>query len=127
MKYSDRDQLIAECTEHASVQIDLHFSAIAEEFELEFGDITPGQALRVGEIIADLAKVSADFVEQNTIEEFDEEMFEEAFAEWLLDGNVIKCMGKDGTYYSTQDTMYNNRFNNVDALKDYFNSEFYSA
>jgi hypothetical protein len=46
---------------------------------------------------------------------------QESFDFWMEDGNVIK--NADGTY-STQDAMYRNRLENMDALKQYFYNEF---
>jgi DNA repair protein RadC len=46
---------------------------------------------------------------------------QESFDFWMEDGNVIK--NSDGTY-STQDSMYRNRLENMDALKEYFYNEF---
>ncbi|MFT6841813.1 MAG: hypothetical protein ACI8Q1_000227 [Parvicella sp.] len=46
---------------------------------------------------------------------------EEDFLKWKSDGNV--SLNKDGTY-STQDAMWKNKLNGIDALKDYYIREF---
>ena len=51
--------------EHVSVHVDLIFSCIAEEYELEFGDVTPNQLQRVEQIELLLTELMSEYVEQN--------------------------------------------------------------
>ena len=54
------------CRQHVESQLDLHFCSIAEDFDVESGDITPEQALRLDEIVDLLSELSVEFVIQNT-------------------------------------------------------------
>ena len=60
------DEIHDECSQHVDVQLDLLFQAIAEEFDVESGDITPCQSMRLSEIARQLTGLSVEYVMQNT-------------------------------------------------------------
>ena len=47
------------------VQLDFVFDVIADEFELEFGDITPHQAIALSKIGDQLTELLQEYVNQN--------------------------------------------------------------
>ena len=59
------DEIYGDCSHHVDVQLDLHFQSIAEEFDVESGDITPCQSMRLSEIARELTELSVEYVKQN--------------------------------------------------------------
>ena len=56
------------------VGVDEMFSKVVNEYDLEFGDISPDQAFQLDKIKEDLAELLCDFVHQNLPEDNDEEV-----------------------------------------------------
>jgi hypothetical protein len=59
------DEIHDECSQHVDVQLDFYFQAIAEEFDVDSGDITPCQSMRISEIARQLTELSVEYVKQN--------------------------------------------------------------
>ena len=66
MKNKEVEEIREECRGHVESQLDLHFCSIAEDFDVECGDISPDQALRLSEISDLLTELSVEYVIQNT-------------------------------------------------------------
>ena len=59
------DEIYADCSQHVDIQLDLHFQSIADESDVESGDITPCQSMRLSEIAEQLTELSVEYVKQN--------------------------------------------------------------
>lgn len=66
MENKEVQEIREACSQHVESQIDLHFCSIAEDFDVEYGDITPEQAFRLSEINELLTELSVEYVIQNT-------------------------------------------------------------
>jgi hypothetical protein len=66
MKNKEVEEIREECRAHVESQLDLHFCSIAEDFDVEYGDITPDQAFRLSKINELLTELSVEYVIQNT-------------------------------------------------------------
>ncbi len=58
-------EIVDTCERHVDVQLDLHFQAIAEEFDVMSGDISPDDSLILSKIAEDLTKLSVKYVTNN--------------------------------------------------------------
>jgi hypothetical protein len=59
------DEIHDDCSQHVDLQLDLHFQSIADEFDVDSGDITPDQSMRLSEIARQLTELSVEYVKQN--------------------------------------------------------------
>ena len=66
MEKKQVQEIREECRQHVESQLDLHFCSIAEDFDVESGDITPDQAFRLSEINDLLTELSVEYVVQNS-------------------------------------------------------------
>ena len=66
MKNKEVEEIREECRAHVESQLDLHFCSIAEDFDVECGDISPDQAFRLSKINELLTELSVEYVIQNT-------------------------------------------------------------
>ena len=59
------EEIREEVRGHVDSQLSLHFCSIAEDFDVEYGDISPEQAFRLSEINDLLTELSVEYVLQN--------------------------------------------------------------
>jgi len=62
MKREEQKSIIRQIVD---VQLDFVFDTVADEFELEFGDITPNQSFTLSELGDKLTELVQDYVNQN--------------------------------------------------------------
>ena len=60
-----KEQLKELVEQHVESQLHLHFASIAEEFDVESGDITPYQSFTLSKINDLLTELSVEYIIQN--------------------------------------------------------------
>lgn len=60
-----KEEIRDEVEQHVESQLQLHFSSIAEEFNVESGDITPYQSFTLSKINDLLTELSVEYIIQN--------------------------------------------------------------
>ncbi len=65
MSNSNQEQVKEIVEQILEAQVQLFFSSIAEEFDVESGDITPYQAFTISEVVDKMSDLAVEYVVQN--------------------------------------------------------------